>query len=65
MPENTRKQKLNTQTVLFIKGVPRDLKAHFHAACAKSGKTMKDVILDFMSQVATQEYIDKLTGPKQ
>ena len=39
--------------VLFVRGVPADLKRHFKALCASSGLTMQEYIL-YLMRVAVQ-----------
>lgn len=35
-------------SILYIRGVPFEVKAHFKAYCAKRGKSMTDVIVELM-----------------
>lgn len=37
---------------LFVEGVPKDLRLQFKSACAKKGKSMKDVIIRLMRRYA-------------
>lgn len=40
--------------VLFLRGLPNDLKSDFKSYCAKRGKSMKEVLLNFMKSMANK-----------
>lgn len=42
-------------SVLFIKGIPKELKDRFHAHCARRGKSMTDTVVSFMRSVIKEE----------
>lgn len=46
---------MSNTTNVNIRGVKRPVKDLFHAACLRRGKTMKDVIVDFMKRYAEKE----------
>jgi hypothetical protein len=39
--------------VIFLRGLDHDLKAHFKAWCSRRGKSMTQVIVDFMTEKTT------------
>jgi hypothetical protein len=40
---------------IYITDVPRDLKHHFKAACAKRGKSLKDSFIEHMRAVVRED----------
>lgn len=47
------KNRKTNMTTIFIKNVPRHIKAHFKAHCAKRERNMSEEIIDFMRRAAT------------
>lgn len=43
------------ESVLFIRPVPRELKQKFKAHCAAAGKSMTEVVMDFMRRAVAKE----------
>lgn len=41
---------MSSPGVLYIRPVPRGVKDMFRAACVKRGKSMKEVIVEFMKE---------------
>jgi hypothetical protein len=44
------KKKSRNIGVLYIRLIPENIKNYFRAYCVKRGKTMREVIIDFMKQ---------------
>lgn len=42
--------------VLFLRDLPKDLKDQFKAWCSRRGRTMKDVVCEFMKKCAKEDY---------
>lgn len=51
---DVKTKKPEHKTVLFIKNVPPELKAHFHAYCAKRNKSMREVLLTCMRTLVVE-----------
>jgi hypothetical protein len=47
-----RKKKEQTYSVLYIRHIPTSLKSYFKAYCAKREKTMNEVIITYMKEIA-------------
>ncbi len=45
-----RKRKGKVREILFLEGIPKDVKSAFKAACAQRGISMRTAILDFMKR---------------
>lgn len=48
--------------VLYIRGIPTDLKNRFHGICTASGRTMTQVITHLMQQEVDSHYSTKKEG---
>lgn len=56
---------MSANTVLFIRDVPKDIKAKFKAACAREGKTMTEKVLEFMETTARKDQQKTQKGAKK